>query len=420
MQTEPAWYQSIWQERNSPVGRGAIMIAVAAFGFGFALNAQQSIVSNYFEKVLKLNGPQFGYITAIREIPGFLLIFLAAALYRVSLPKLSAAALALLAVGYVCFGFSVNFWTVAPWVVMSSMGYHTYLQTNYALGLSLTTERRAGSILGRLTAMGSAGALLAMLLIFVGFQFAWLDFKAAFMLAGSGALLAAIAIFGFPNLKDGRVDSDAAQRDPIVLTRDYRYYYLLNLLDGARQQILFSFGLWVLVHHFELGVPVISAVLISTTTLSMLTGPRIGRLIDRHGERPVLAWVNVGYIISLTGYALVDNVAVACLCYIIYMFIAPLSNIGAATYLRKIAVPAEIAPSLAMGLTMQHMAAVVVPLATGYVLNFWGYEIPFLIAVGFASITILVTRRLDPENQKSLRRVAVEPGGQPAAATASS
>ena len=408
MQAEPAWYQSVWQERNSPVGRGAIMIAVATFAFGFALNAQQSIVSNYFEKVLKLSGPQFGYITAIREIPGFLLIFLAAALYRVSLPKLSAAALALLAGGYVAFGFSVDFWTVAPWVVISSMGYHTYLQTNYALGMSLTTEGRAGSILGRLTAIGSAGALLAMLLIFVGFQFAWLDFRPAFILAGCGALVAAIAIFGFPNLKDGRLDSAAALRDPIVLTRDYRYYYLLNLLDGARQQILFSFGLWVLVHHFGLGVPVISAVLISTTTLSMLTGPHIGRLIDRHGERPVLAWVNVGYIISLTGYALVNNVVVACACYVIYMFIAPLSNIGAATYLRKIAVPAEIAPSLAMGLTMQHMAAIVVPLATGYVLNFWGYEIPFLVAAGFASITILVTRRLDPENQKSPRRLAAQ------------
>ena len=149
------------------MGRGAIMIAVATFAFGFALNAQQSIVSNYFEKVLKLSGPQFGYITAIREIPGFLLIFLAAALYRVSLPKLSAAALALLAGGYVAFGFSVDFWTVAPWVVISSMGYHTYLQTNYALGMSLTTEGRAGRILGRLTAIGSAGALLAMLLVFV-------------------------------------------------------------------------------------------------------------------------------------------------------------------------------------------------------------------------------------------------------------
>ena len=157
MQAEPAWYQSVWQERNSPVGRGAIMIAVAAFAFGFALNAHQSIVSNYFEKVLKLSGPQFGYITAIREIPGFLLIFLAAALYRVSLPKLSAAALALLAGGYVAFGFSVDFWTVAPWVVISSMGYHTYLQTNYALGMRLTTEGRAGRILGRLTAIGSAG-----------------------------------------------------------------------------------------------------------------------------------------------------------------------------------------------------------------------------------------------------------------------
>ena len=66
-----------------------------------------------------------------------------------------------------------------------------------------------------------------------------------------------------------------------------------------------------------------------------------------------------------------------------------------------------------MGLTMQHMAAIVVPLATGYVLNFWGYEIPFLVAAGFASITILVTRRLDPENQKSPRRLVAQASLQP-------
>ena len=41
--------------------------------------------------------------------------------------------------------------------------------------------------------------------------------------------------------------------------------------------------------------------------------------------------------------------------------IAPLSYIGASTYLRKIALPADLSPSLSMGLTMQHPAAIVVP-----------------------------------------------------------
>ncbi|HEY8601480.1 MAG TPA: hypothetical protein VIL85_23840, partial [Thermomicrobiales bacterium] len=63
---------------ESAAARGFIILALMQIAFGFALNAQQNIVTNYFEGPLGLQGPQFGYITAIREIPGFLLIFLSA------------------------------------------------------------------------------------------------------------------------------------------------------------------------------------------------------------------------------------------------------------------------------------------------------------------------------------------------------
>src|SRR5689334_6411926 len=118
---------------HTPVGRGTALLVAATLATGFAMSAQQNIVANYFERDLHLDGSQFGYITAIREIPGFLLIFLTALFYRVSLPRLTAGALALLAVGYGLFGWSDSFWTVAPWVILSSMGYHTWLQTQYAL-----------------------------------------------------------------------------------------------------------------------------------------------------------------------------------------------------------------------------------------------------------------------------------------------
>lgn len=390
---------------RTPVGRGFALLGVATAATGFAMAAQQNIVANYFERELGLAGPQFGYITAVREIPGFLLIFLTALFYRLSLPRLTAGALRLLAVGYGCFGLSDSFWTVAPWVILSSMGYHTWLQTQYALGLSLATERRAGSILGRLSAVNNAGALAAMLVILVTFRQGWLSYRSAFILCGLLALLAAIAIAGFPHLRDGEVQAAAAQRQPLVLRREYRYYYLLSLLDGGRQQIFFSFGLWVLVHRFGLTVPAISAVLLSITALSTIAGGWIGRQIDRHGERRMLAMVNVAYVVALAGYAAVDNVVVVVACYVLYSFIFPLSSIGAATYLRKVAVEDEIAPSLAMGLTMQHVAAVAVPVATGFVLNYVGYQIPFLVAGGFACLTFLVTRRLAPETQRSPRRL---------------
>ncbi|HEY3110006.1 MAG TPA: MFS transporter [Chloroflexota bacterium] len=393
---------------REPVVRGFVLAAIASAAFGFAMNAQQNIVSNFFEHELGLQGPEFGYITAIREIPGFLLIFLTALFYRVSLPRLTAGALCLLAIGYGLFGTATSFWTVAPWVIISSMGYHTFLQTQYALGMSLTTEARSGSILGKLGAIQSGGAVAAMAVVFLGFEGGILTFNRTYVLCGLMALVAAIAIVGFPHLRDGEVQVRAATRDPIVLRREYKYYYLLSLLDGGRQQIFFSFGLWVLVHRYALGVPTISAVLLCVTALSMLAGPWIGRMLDRHGERRMLALVNSGYVVALFGYALVDNVAFAVLCYVIYSFIMPLSGMGAATYLRKVAVADEIAPSLAMGVTMQHVAAVVVPVATGFVLNYVGYQVPFLIGAGFACLTFAVTRRLSPETQKSPRRLAQE------------
>src|SRR5262245_60448161 len=222
------------------------------------------------------------------------------------------------------------------------------------------------------------------------------------------ALIAALAIVGFPHLRDGAVETRAVKRAPFVLRREYKYYYLLSLLDGGRQQIFFSFGLWVLVHQYGLGVPTISAVLLCVTALSMFSGPWIGRMLDRHGERRMLALVNGGYVVALLGYALVGSVVFAVICYVIYSFIMPLSGMGAATYLRKVAVADEIAPSLAMGVTMQHVAAVVVPIATGFVLNYVGYQVPFLVGAGFACPTFPVTRRLSPETQKSPRRRAQE------------
>ncbi|HWV24796.1 MAG TPA: hypothetical protein VNZ58_11450, partial [Thermomicrobiales bacterium] len=77
-------------------------------------------------------------------------------------------------------------------------------------------------------------------------------------------------------------------------------------------------------------------------------------------------------------------------------------------YLRKIAPSNDVAPSLAMGVTMQHAAAIVVPIVTGFVLNFVGYQIPFLVASGFAAVAIVITRKLDPVNQKSAGRLREE------------
>ena len=392
------------------------MLATMSAAFGFALNAHGNIVTNYFDEVLGLSGPQFGYITAIREVPGFLLIFVTALFYRVSQQRLTAAALAVLAVGYALYGLATDFWTVIPWTIVSSLGFHTVLQTQYSLGMNLAAESRSGAVLGKMNAAFQGGTFVALAMVFMLFHFKWLSFRPTFVILGVVALIGGLAIVGFPHLHEGKVRKGAMERARMVWRRDYRYYYTLCTLDGARQQVFFSFGLWVLVSRFGLGVAQISAILMSVTFASMVASSWVGRMIDRHTERRVLSLVNLAFVVALAGYALADNVVVATASYLIYSFIAPVSPIGAATYLRKVAVAEDVAPSLAMGVTLMHATAIMVPVAVGVILNFVGYQVPFLIAAGFAVVTFAVTLRLDPSRQRSAARVAADQSRAAAAA----
>jgi predicted MFS family arabinose efflux permease len=397
---------------RTPAGRGFILLAVMSVAFGFAANAHGNLLTNYLNDVLHLSGPQFGYITAVREIGGFVLIFLTALFYRISIQRLTAGALVVLAVGYALFALSVDFASVIPWVLVTSFGLHTVLQTNVYLAMSLTTAAKSGSILGRLSAVGQVGTFAALLLIFFSFRYGWLSYTPTFIILGGVTLVAALAIVGFPHLREGRPAPPVSKREPIVWRRDYRYYYWLSLLDGARQQVFFSFGLWVLVNRFGLRVDEISLVMLAVTFACMVSASWIGRAIDRFGERRCISIVNLTYIAALVGYALANSVLLACFFYLLYAVIAPVSYIGGSTYLRKIALPKDLAPSLAMGVTISHATSIAVPVVAGFILNFVGYQVPFLAACAFALAASIVTLRLDPEKQ----RCTAEDGATDAAA----
>ncbi len=397
--------RAMWR---TPAGRGFIMLAVMTACYGFASNAQGNIVTNYLEEVLHFSGPQFGYFTAIREVGGLVLIFLTALMYRISLQRVTAGALVILGLGFAFFTVAHDFVTLIPWVLLSSFGLHTILQTQYSLGLTLTTQDKSGTVLGRIAAFGQAGTLLAYVMVFFLFQFKWMSFKWTFIILGVVAVLGAVAIFRFPHLHEGETRKVAPKRERIVFRRAYKYYYWLNLLDGGRQQIFFSFGVWVLVKEFDFKVPQVSLLLIAVTFVSMISSSWIGRSIDRLGERRSLSYINILYIVALGGYALSGNVWLACFFYLIYAVISPFSYLGAAVYLRKIAVPEDVASSLSMGVTLLHATAVVVPVVAGYILTFTGYQIPFFIACGFALANFFVTLGLDPVKQRCAARVALD------------
>ena len=86
----------------------------------------------------------------------------------------------------------------------------------------------------------------------------------------------------------------------------------------------------------------------------------MGRYIDRVGEKRPLTIYAGGIILIFIGYASFQNPAWLCALYLVDNVLFTFS-ISLNTYLHRIVRPGELTPCLAMGTTMNHVAAVALP-----------------------------------------------------------
>ena len=116
----------------------------------------------------------------------------------------------------------------------------------------------------------------------------------------------------------------------------------------------------------------------------------IGRAINRFGERQLLSIEYAGMIVVFLVYAYTDSHIIAgtmfVLDYLLFNF-----NVGVRTYYQKIAAPEDMASGMAMGFTINHIAAVVVPVLGG-ILWMVDYKIPFFIGVGLGVVSLVFTQ----------------------------
>jgi hypothetical protein len=390
---------------SSELALGFRLLAITMFAMTLTMSLAESIQPNFFREEIGMSGALNGYLIAIREVPGFLLILVAAVLLRLGLAKATGISLIIAGIGFTLFAPMSEFWMVIIPTLISSVGYHSWLQLQPALGLSLARKGEEGSVLGRLSGIGFLGSMVAMVgvvvSLFVLERWTSVDqgpiLRAFFILAGVGAVVAAIAIWRFPT---SEFDRAAAQNAPrITWRREYRLYYWLALLDGSRMQIYFAFAPFVLVEHFEVSAIELNIVLIIAALIKWRLGPIIGAMVDRHGEKRILT---VGYCLHLTvflGFALAPNVWLAYLAYLGYNFMF-LFSIGTTTYLKKICRREDLAPSLAMGVSLSHLTAIVVPVVAASLWDKLGYQFPFIFGTVFFFGSLFLTRKIDVARQR--------------------
>jgi len=174
----------------------------------------------------------------------------------------------------------------------------------------------------------------------------------------------------------------------MILRRRYWLYYALIFLSGARRQIFIVFAGFLLVQKFGFDVGTITALFLINASANVFFAPTIGRLIGRIGERNALIIEYVGLIVVFTTYAFVNNAVLAGTLYVIdHLFFA--LAIAIKTYFQKIADPRDIAATAGVGFTINHIAAVGLPVLFGFL---WlvSPAAVFLCGAGLAGMSLLL------------------------------
>jgi len=152
-----------------------------------------------------------------------------------------------------------------------------------------------------------------------------------------------------------------------------------------------TFAIFALVKVHGMNVETTMILVLINQALLIITGPLLGRMVDRFGERFMLSVSYFGLFFVFLGYALVEDLTTLYVLYCVDNLIF-FGGIALTTYVHKIAPADELKPTLSMGVTMNHVAAVLAPLVGGLVWHFFGYQLIFFTGAALALVSLVVSQ----------------------------
>jgi len=342
------------------------------------------LFNNFAVETVRLEGNQVGIIQSFRELPGFLALLAVYVMLFIREHRLSALSIVVLGAGVAFTGLFPSYGGVIITTLIMSFGFHYYETTNQSLTLQYFATHVSPLVLGKLRSLAAVSSIVSALLIWI--LGAFLDYRGMFLVVGS--LVLAGGCWGLT--QDPTRVSIPRQRLKMVVRRRYWLFYLLTFLSGARRQIFMVFSMFLLVKIFHFSVREVTLLFLINNAINWLINPLIGRAIVAFGERTLCSIEYTGVILVFLAYAATSSKGVAAGMYILD---AVLFNFSVAirTYFHKIADPQDIAPSTAVGFTVNHAAAVFLPALGGYL---WmiDYRIPFYVGACLGVVSLILAQ----------------------------
>lgn len=371
------------QAKQIPMYRYLMVLTISST---VGLQTWRTLFNNFAVEVVGLEGNHVGMIQSVREIPGFMALLAVFVMMLVKEHRLSALSIFFLGVGVSATGLLPSYSGLLLTTLIMSFGFHFYETTNQSLTLQYFDENTSPWVFGKLRSLASASNIGVGICIYC--LAAFLNYTHIYLLIGG--LIIATSIWG---LRQEPTDPDIVpQHKKMIIRKKYWLFYFLTFMGGARRQIFMAFAVFLLVQKFHFTVQEVTILFVLNNVINYFLSPAVGKGIIRFGERKVLSLEYFSLIFIFLSYAIVQSKALLAVLYILdHLFFN--FAIAIRTYFQKVADPRDIAPSMAVGFTINHIAAVVLP-AVGGILWMVDYRIPFVVGAAFSMVSLIAVQQI--------------------------
>ena len=352
---------------------------------GLSYGLYKGMLDNYLAEVVGMGEMDRGLMEFFRELPGVMLVFILAAFYMLSAETMYKVGAVIMLVG-------MGMMTILPpdkvlvtlAICIYSLGEHLQLGMKNTLSLKYAKAGRGGAALGAQSATSQIGTLVGYLVIVVAFSlFAKSQpYKLFFVVA---VLLAAVSMMCTMRIT-GKSETDATKRR-FYFHKKYTKYYMLEMFYGARKQVFFTFGPYVLILFYGANAATISLLFAVSAIAGFFASPVVGRIIDKLGYKVVmvadtLILVLVCFFYGFAHHLFPKNVAfiVCCVNYVLDSIIS-LASMASNIYVQDLSdTPEEVKATISTGVSINHVITIFIALFGGWIWESLGIELLFVLS----------------------------------------
>lgn len=359
---------------------------VSLLSVGVAYGLYKGIIDNYLAEVVSMGEFDRGIAEFFRELPGLLLVGILAVLYRFSAEKIFRIGAVVMIIGMLMLSVvPASRVLVTLSICVFSLGEHIQLGMKNSLGVHYAKRGKSGLSLGKQVSFYDFGTLAGYLVIIVVFR----------ILAGDSTLFrlffavsAAILLASFAC--STRMKSNSAtdkNRRRFYFRKKFTKYYILEVTYGARKQVFFTFGPYLLVLHFGANASIMSLLFAISAICCSILSPYVGKLIDKIGYKIVMISDTLLLVIVCFFYGFAEHFfstkvsfIICCSMYVLDSIIS-LASMASNVYVQSLSdSPEETRATIATGVSVNHLVTIFVALLGGWVWKVTGIETLFTIS----------------------------------------